>query len=199
MRLVIPLAFFLLASALPASMAQDAALGTPWVANARDNICGVSNPRQITNPAKLDYRNVMAATREMKDLKHRGIDLTSAEGRILRQHAMDRVRRIGSKIMRKNGNCSLWKKISHRDGRRIRDLSTDVIAALNLSRASFEMDGVVAGDLLGADEPVGAKGTAEAPEGGGSHTPILLAIGCGVIALLILLRRTRAAEDVPHP
>ena len=198
MRLVVPITFFILAVVLPAAMAQDAALSTPWKVDLRDNICGVSNARQITNPAKLNYSAVLAATPEMKDLKHRGIDPNSAEGRLLRQRAVDHVRRIGSKIMRKNGHCSLWKKISHRDGRRVRDMSTDVIAALNLSRASFEKGGVVAEELMGADEPAGATETAEAPEGGRSQTLILLAIGCGVIALLTLLRRTRAAEDVTH-
>jgi hypothetical protein len=196
MRLVVPVTLFLLASVLSVASAQEAALGSPWQADASDNICGVTSLRQVTNPAKLDYRAVLAATPEMKDLKRRGIAEGSAEGQILRQRAVDHVRRLGSQVMRKNGHCSLWKDISHRDGRRIRDLSTDVIAALSLSRTSFGKGGVSVDELLSADEPAAVSGGTESPEGEGSQSFILLIIGCGVVALLGVLLRTRAAEDI---
>ena len=113
----------------PPSMSAQAPQG--WRAKSRDNICGLSNPRQVTDPARVDYKRVLRATSEMKDLVRRGIDPSSAEGQILRQRAVDRVRRACSKVMHDKGHCSLWKRISHRDGRKVRDLSSEVISALN--------------------------------------------------------------------
>jgi len=102
-----------------------------WRARSKDNICGLSNPRQVNRPAKVDYKQVLKATPEMKDLARRNISPRSAEGQILRQRAVDRVRRAGSSVMQSHGHCSLWKRISHRDGRQIHDLTSAVIAALN--------------------------------------------------------------------
>ena len=101
-----------------------------WRAKAQDNICGLSNPRQVTSPARIDYKKVLRSTPGMKDLERRGIDPRSAEGQILRQRAVDRVRRASSKVMRKNGRCSIWKRISHRDGRKVRDVTSEVLSSL---------------------------------------------------------------------
>jgi hypothetical protein len=102
-----------------------------WNAISKDNICGLTNPRQLTQPGRIDYRAALEATAEMKDLKQRGISLDSAEGQILRERAADRVRRVGSKLMRKRGHCSLWKEISHRDGRNVPDLTSELISSLD--------------------------------------------------------------------
>ena len=102
-----------------------------WNAISNDNICGLTNPRQLTQPAKIDYRAALEATAEMKDLKKRGISLDSAEGQILRERAADRVRRTGSKLMRKKGHCSLWKQISHSDGRLVPDITSELVASIN--------------------------------------------------------------------
>jgi hypothetical protein len=103
-----------------------------WSTLSKNNICGLTNPRQLTQPARIDYRAALEATVEMKDLKQRGISLDSAEGQILRERAADRVRQIGSKLMKKRGHCSLWKEISHRDGRQVPDLTSALIASLNV-------------------------------------------------------------------
>ncbi len=102
-----------------------------WSAISKNNICGLTNPRQLTQPARIDYRAALEATAEMKDLKRRGISLNSAEGQILREKAADRVRRVGSKLIRKRGHCSLWKEISHCDGRQVPDLTSALIASIN--------------------------------------------------------------------
>jgi hypothetical protein len=107
------------------------ATASSWSTISKNNVCGLTNPRQLTQPARIDYRTVLEATAEMKDLKQRGISLDSAEGQILRERAADRVRQIGSKLMRKRGHCSLWKEISHRDGRQIPDLTSALIASIN--------------------------------------------------------------------
>ena len=101
-----------------------------WQAKAQDNICGLLNQRQVTRPALVDYKKVLRATPELKDLARRGIDPRSAEGQILRQRAVDRVRRAASKVMRARGHCSIWKRISHRDARKVRDRTSEVLAAL---------------------------------------------------------------------
>ena len=69
----------------------------------------------------------------MKDLVRRNIKPRSAEGQILRQRAVDRVRRASSMVMQSHGHCSLWKRISHRDGRQIDDLTQDIIATLSVA------------------------------------------------------------------
>ena len=101
-----------------------------WRADSKDNLCGLKNPRHLTQPALINYRSVLEQTPEMIDLRQRGISLDSAEGQILRERAVDRVRNVGSKLMKKRGHCSLWKEISHRDGRMVPDLTSELIAAL---------------------------------------------------------------------
>ena len=104
---------------------------TGWRTRSRDNICGLSNPRQVNHPARLDYKQVLRATPEMKDLVRRNINPRSAEGQILRQRAVDRVRRASSLVMHSHGHCSVWKRISHRDGRAVKNLTDEVIATLS--------------------------------------------------------------------
>ena len=104
-----------------------------WRTNPKDNICGLTSPRQLTQPARIDYRTALASTPEMKDLKRRGISLDSAEGQILRERAADRVRMIGSKLMKRKGHCSLWKEISHSNNRLIPDITSELVTAIAAS------------------------------------------------------------------
>ena len=104
-----------------------------WRARSRDNICGLSNPRQLTQPVRVNYKQVLRATEEMRDLIRRNIDPSSAEGQILRQRAVDRVRRASSLVMQSQGYCSVWKRISHKDSRSVDEVTEEVIA--NLSAA----------------------------------------------------------------
>ena len=39
--------------------------------------------------------------------------------------------RASSMVMQSHGHCSLWKRISHTDGRQVDDLTKDVIATLS--------------------------------------------------------------------
>ena len=119
------------ASAVPCITPSFVVAETGWRTRSRDNICGLSNPRQVNQPARLEYKQVLRATPEMKDLVRRNIDPRSAEGQILRQRAVDRVRRASSMVMQSHGYCSVWKRISHRDGRAVDNLTTEVIATLN--------------------------------------------------------------------
>jgi hypothetical protein len=166
MRFALALSFLLLSLTSPAAVAQEALGASGWRAEARDNICGLSNTRHVTNPAVLDYKAVLRATPEMKDLSSRDIDPRSAEGQILKQRAVDNVRRAGSKVMNKSGNCSLWKAISHRDGREVKDLTDQVVVVLSMSTVSMKAASISpaaagSGEVFAAD-----KGAAEAPSPG---------------------------------
>ena len=122
-----------LAQAAPSALQAAAAVesrAAAWRADSKDNLCGLKNPRHLTQPAQINYRAVLEQTPEMIDLRQRGISLDSAEGQILRERAVDRLRSVGSKLMKKRGYCSLWKGISHRDGRMVPDLTSELIAAL---------------------------------------------------------------------
>jgi len=150
MRTALSIAALLLSLA-PSTAAQQAAGSTLWRAETRNNICGVSNPRHVTNPAVVDYTEVLSATPEMRDMGNRDIDPRSAEGQILRQRAVDHVRRVGSKVMRRNGHCSMWKEINHRAGRKASDLTGQLVAALSMSTVSMSSGGVIAGEVYAGE------------------------------------------------
>jgi len=197
MRIAIPAIFIVLASLLPEAVAQNSVAGQAWQAHERDSICGVSNTRQVTNPAMLDYRRALTATPEMKDLRSRKIDPASAEGQILRQRAVDHVRRASSKVMRKNGHCSIWKEISHRDGRRVPELTGQVISELSISTASLGKSAGISEAMVLAGDSAAEPGAAEEPEGGSSTAWILFVIG-GALAAIHYVMRSRNPGDVPQ-
>lgn len=114
---------------LAATEAQSA--GTDWVAKSADSICGVSTARQITNPAKVDYDELLEATSEMKELKREKIDKTSARGQALVTKATQKVREAAKKVMTEKGHCSVWKKISHKQKKTIVDLTSAIKPKLN--------------------------------------------------------------------
>jgi hypothetical protein len=70
----------------------------------------------------------------MRDLVRRGIKPNSAEGQILHQRAVDRVRRASSLVMQRKAHCSIWKRISHRDGRAVVDRTSEVLASLEAAQ-----------------------------------------------------------------
>jgi len=154
MRFGLTASLLILALGSTNAVAQDAAGPPLWVAEIHHNICGVSHPRQVTNPSVVNYKKVLVATAEMKDLRARGVSPQSAEGKILRERAVDHVRRIGSRVMNKGGYCSMWKEISHRDGRAVRDLTNEVVSALSMSTASM---GFGSGGLVGGASKFGSK------------------------------------------
>ncbi len=136
---------------MSSATAQEAAGVAPWRAEAQDNICGVSNPRQVTNPAVVDYAKALKATPEMQDLIARGIDPQSAEGQILRQRAVDHVGRVSLKVMRRNGHCSIWKTIKHRSGRNAPGLTHELVASIGMSAAAMESGGQAFGEVYAGD------------------------------------------------
>jgi hypothetical protein len=94
-----------------------------WVVERADNVCGLEDARMLSYPAKVEYDSLLASTAEMKRIREEGIDPSSSTGIQLREQAVDRVRRACDKVRRNNGHCSVWKRISHRDGRAISDIT----------------------------------------------------------------------------
>lgn len=96
----------------------ETALAGDWIVEAADNVCGLTDPRQISNPAELDYDELLRATPEMKEMKRKGIDKDSPEGQVLYNKAVDRVQSAAARVMKDKGYDSVWKKVRHRQGRK---------------------------------------------------------------------------------
>ncbi|MBK7875795.1 MAG: hypothetical protein IPJ77_08595 [Planctomycetes bacterium] len=118
---------------LPAPTALPAAASTStsetavtWICDRADNICGLDDSKMLSNPAKVDYDALLKATAEYKKIKDEKIDVNSAEGIQLRQKAAERVRDACEKVRTAKSYCSVWKTISHQDGRSIPDI-TDAV------------------------------------------------------------------------
>jgi|TARA_Y100000034_G_scaffold133311_1_gene198435 hypothetical protein len=84
-----------------------------WVAQPEDNICGIKNVQNVSNPAVIDWSSAMNITKEIKTLKKHKIDRKSARGRLLIADATDKVARASNFIMNKIEVDSVWKKITH--------------------------------------------------------------------------------------
>lgn len=111
--------------ALHAPRADDGK-GTPYVVNKSDNICGLDQPRQLTNPAVVDYDALLAATPEAKKIKKDKIDPKSSEGITLMTKARARVLKACEAVRASGGHCSVWKSISRRDGKAVSNITAAV-------------------------------------------------------------------------
>jgi len=105
-------------------------LGRTWIVKAADNICGLSDASQLSNPAKVDFDELMGATPEMQEIEDNGVDPDSPEGVRLKTAAADRVTKASEKVRVDEGHCSVWKKIRHKDGRDITDLTDEILEEL---------------------------------------------------------------------
>ncbi|MEZ5978221.1 MAG: hypothetical protein R3F34_08390 [Planctomycetota bacterium] len=111
-------------AALAASAVSEAdPVDSGWQVRAEDNIVGLSDAKTLSNPAVVDYDKLMAATPEMQKLKKDRIDPNSPEGIQLTTAAQQRVQRACQAIMTQEGHCSVWKAISHTDGRQVPDIT----------------------------------------------------------------------------
>ena len=105
-------------------------VGTGWIVDRADNICGLDDPKMLSKPAKVDYDALLKATPEMKKIKDDKIDPNSPQGIQLRQAAATRVQKAAEKVRTTDGYCSVWKTIRHQDGRVIPDITDAVKAQL---------------------------------------------------------------------
>jgi hypothetical protein len=79
-----------------------------WIAKSTDNVCGLKEASQVSNPAVVDWQSLLEATPEVRKLRSEKIAEDSPEGI--------------------QGHCSVWKAIRHKDGRAVTDL-TDLVKA----------------------------------------------------------------------
>jgi hypothetical protein len=101
-----------------------------WQVSPDDHIAGLSDPKTLSNPAFVDYDDLLRATPEMKRLRKDGIDPNSAEGIQLTTAGQSRVQRACESAMNSDGYCSIWKAISHSDGRSVSDATATAKRAL---------------------------------------------------------------------
>ncbi|MCE9595219.1 MAG: hypothetical protein K8S98_13615 [Planctomycetes bacterium] len=117
------------AASLPSLAAQgESVFGRDWLVKAADNVCGLKDANQLSNPAVVDYDAVLAATPELRKLKDDKIDPASPEGIRLTNAGADRVSQACEAVRTATGHCSVWKAIKHRDGRVIPDITDRVKA-----------------------------------------------------------------------
>ncbi|MFM7281213.1 MAG: hypothetical protein ACKO32_05475 [Planctomycetia bacterium] len=99
-----------------------------WNVDKADNICGLDDGKMLSKPAKVDFDALLKATPQWKKIQDEKIDPNSPEGIQLRQEAVNKVRDACDKIRIQDGYCSVWKTISHSDGRAVSDI-TDLVKA----------------------------------------------------------------------
>jgi hypothetical protein len=99
-----------------------------WNVDKADNICGLDDSKMLSKPAKVDFDALLKATAQWKKIQDEKIDPNSPEGIQLRQEAVNKVRDACDKIRAQDGYCSVWKTISHSDGRAVSDI-TDLVKA----------------------------------------------------------------------
>ena len=117
-------------TAIPSSeevrTADDDGRGTPYIVDKSDNICGLDEPRALSNPAKVDYEALLEATAEVKLIRKRRINPESAKGIKLMTEARRQVLAACESVRSDESYCSIWKKISRRDKTPIDDITAKV-------------------------------------------------------------------------
>jgi len=129
---LLALAAPMLAKSTPAASAGQVQVLDPqakgWNVDKADNICGLDDSKMLSKPAKVDFDTLLKATPQWKKIRDEKIDPNSPEGIQLRQEAVNKVRDACDKIRVQDGYCSVWKTISHSDGRTVSDI-TDLVKA----------------------------------------------------------------------
>ena len=97
-----------------------------WIVQKSDFICGISDARKISSPARIDYTKCMDETEPIKEMKKKKIDPDSVEGKALRNRARTLVTRACDLVRKSKGYCGVWKVIRHSDGRIVPDITEDV-------------------------------------------------------------------------
>lgn len=101
----------------------DDGRGTPYKVNKSDNLCGLSEPRQLSDPAKVDYPALLQATDEYREMRAKKIDPQSARGIDLHNKAHSRIIAACERARASRGHCSVWKAINRRNGKAVSDLT----------------------------------------------------------------------------
>ncbi len=116
---------------VPVDLGSDESFSSrDWTAKTADNICGLREPSQVSNPAVVQYKSLLDATAEMRKIKQDKIDPNSPEGIRLATNAASHVAQKCEELRLALGYCSVWKEIKHRDGRTVDDVTEKVKARL---------------------------------------------------------------------
>ena len=113
-----------------AAQLDDDGRGTDWVLDSNDSLCGLSEARQLSSPAKVDYPALLSCTDEYETIRKEKLDPGTARWIELHNAAHSKVVAACSQAMTDGGHCSVWKKIRHRRGNPITDLTATVRASL---------------------------------------------------------------------
>jgi hypothetical protein len=105
-----------------------AVVADKWVAEEEDNICGISDLKKVSNPAKVDYDALWEATPQIKKMKEKKIDPESTEGKALRNGAKTLITKSAQLVQEAKAYCGVWKAISNEDGRDVPDITKAVKA-----------------------------------------------------------------------
>lgn len=124
------------APAAPAATTREVVAESPalakanrdWIVKSTDNVCGLKEAAQVSNPAVVDWQTLLEATPEMRKLRSEKIAEDSPEGIQLLTEASNRVTQACESLRASQGHCSVWKSIRHKDGRAVTDL-TDLVKA----------------------------------------------------------------------
>jgi hypothetical protein len=109
----------------PAQAVEE--VGPEWIAAKADSLCGLDDPALLSNPALVQHGSLIEATPEARRLRDENIDPQSAAGIQLLQRAADRVRDECEVVRDARGHCSVWKRIRHRDGRSVPNVTQFVL------------------------------------------------------------------------
>lgn len=112
-------------------VAPASAPAAKWVAEEDDNICGISDLKKVSNPAKVDYDGLWDATPQIKKMKEKKIDPESTEGKALRSQAKTLITKTCELVRAAKGHCGIWKSIKNEDGRKVPDVTDDVKGKLD--------------------------------------------------------------------
>jgi hypothetical protein len=110
------------------ALAAPARANRDWIAKSSDNVCGLKEPSQVSNPAVVDWQALLDATPEVRKLRSEKISEDSPEGIQLLNEATNRVTQACESLRSSQGHCSVWKAIRHKDGRAVTDI-TDLVKA----------------------------------------------------------------------
>ncbi len=108
----------------------DDGRGTPYVVEKTDNICGIDEPRAISNPAVIDYEAVLKVTEEVRKIRRQRIDPGSAKGIKLMTEARRKVLAACESVRADDMYCSIWKKIKRRDMTPVDEVTEKIKAKL---------------------------------------------------------------------
>lgn len=97
-----------------------------WITRPEDNLVGLREASNLSNPAKVDFPALMDATEEMQQMRRERIDPTSPQGIQLKTRARTRIAGACERVMHSRGHCSVWKAVSHTDGRAVADVTEEV-------------------------------------------------------------------------